>query len=68
MAGATCPKCGNKTLFNDNRGKSCTRCDFFVEIPVAKGRGRRCVICGKYQVGENGVCRDCGAKHNYGED
>ncbi len=28
MAGALCPKCGNKTLFKDNKGKSCTQCDF----------------------------------------
>ncbi len=63
MAGAVCPQCGKKTLFKDNRGKSCTNCGFRVELPVQKGKGKRCTMCGKFQVGENGVCRECGAKH-----
>lgn len=64
--GARCPKCKRPCLIKtENGGRRCTNssCGYEVVLPAnggKGGKGRRCVVCGKYKV-FNGHCRNCGA-------
>jgi hypothetical protein len=67
MAGAVCPTCGKKTVFESLQGKECTKCDFKMVFPKANGKGgpgRKCMSCKKMKV-HGDTCTECGAKHHY---
>lgn len=65
MAGKMCPKCGERTFFENNNGRKCTKCGCTMTVPIGGngGRGRKCSNCGKMQVFNN-KCRNCGAMYS----
>ncbi len=64
MAGKTCPKCGEQTLWQKGRSLKCSRCNYEIHTPTNNGmggKGKRCPVCGRYTWFE-GVCNSCGTR------
>lgn len=65
MAGKQCPSCKAFTFFSTPTGRTCSQCDYTMNIPANGGKGGQgttCSNCNERKV-FNGICRGCGAKY-----